>query len=307
MIAPFFIVASARSGTTFLRLTLNAHPDVAVPPESRFITELWPASTSAGTTSAGTTPAASLRIQRENFLARLAEHKRFKTWGLSIEAVANEIGDQTELAYAQAIRSTYVAYAKHQGKSSWGDKTPRYIENIPLLAELFPDARFIHIVRDGRNVALSYAHVDFGPRTVAKAAQLWGRRVSAGIREGRALGPERYIEIRNEDLASDTEAEVNKVCSFLGIEADPAMFDEKARARGVVEKSKHNFDPAAGGRKHMSDWRTEMKPRDIEVVEAVAGDVLTQLGYERRYPEPSASARLKAKLALLGLPLGRIK
>lgn len=307
MIAPFFIVASARSGTTFLRLTLNAHPEVAVPPESRFITELWPASTSAADSLAASTSATHITVQRDDFLAQLSAHKRFKTWGLPIEAVANEIGYRAELDYAQAIRSAYVAYAKSEGKSSWGDKTPRYIENIPLLAGLFPDARFIHIVRDGRNVALSYAHVDFGPRTVAKAAQLWGRRVSAGIREGRALGPERYIEIRNEDLARDTEAEVNKVCSFLGIAADPAMFDEKARARGIVEKSKHNFDPAAGGRKHMSDWRTEMKQRDIEVVEAVAGDVLTQLGYERRYPHPSAWARLQAKLALLGLPLGRIK
>jgi hypothetical protein len=292
VIAPFFIVASARSGTTFLRLTLNAHPRIAVPPESRFITELYPGGTD---------------IRCEDFLKRLASHKRFLTWGLPIEAVAAEIGDRQMLPYSDTIRSTYLAYAKRDGKSSWGDKTPRYIEHIPLLAELFPDARFIHIVRDGRNVALSYAHVDFGPRTVAKAAQLWSRRVSTGIREGRALGSQRYIEIRNEDLAGNTEAEVNKVCSFLGIEADPAMFDEEARARGVVEKSKHNFDPAASGRTHMSDWRTEMRPRDVEVVEVIAGDVLSQLGYERRYPQPGGHARLEAKLALLGLPLGRIK
>ncbi len=292
MIAPFFIVASARSGTTFLRLTLNAHPQVAVPPESRFITELSPGAATIG---------------RDDFLQQLAAHKRFKTWGLPIDAVAAEIGERADLAYTDAIRCTYVAYAKRDGKSSWGEKTPRYIENIPMLAGMFPDARFIHIVRDGRDVALSYAHVDFGPRTVAKAAQLWSRRVAAGIRDGRPLGPQRYIEIRNEDLANDTEAEVTKICSFLGIEADPAMFDEKARARGIVEKSKHNFDPAAGGRKRMSDWRTEMRPRDIEVVETVAGDVLSQVGYERRYPQPGPRARLEAKLALLGLPLGRIK
>ncbi len=289
---PFFIVASARSGTTFLRLTLNAHPDVAVPPESRFITELY-----TGTEN----------VEVEQFLKALAAHKRFQTWNLPIDAVRGEIGTRDTVTYPEAISATYRAYAEREGKSRWGDKTPRYIEQIPLLIQLFPDAQVIHLVRDGRNVALSYAHVDFGPKTVARAARLWADRVGAGIRDGRALPAGQYIEIRSEDLAEDVEGEVKDVADFLGIPFDPKMLDEAERRKGVVEKSKHNYDPQAAGRAKMSDWRTEMSDSDIEVFEAVAGDVLSELGYERRYPVPGASAKLKARLAVAGLPLGKLR
>jgi hypothetical protein len=289
---PFFIVASARSGTTFLRLTLNAHPEIAVPPESRFITELYQGSDEVETTT---------------FLRELAGHRRFHAWELPIPEVERQIGERHLLPYAEAISCVYRAYAELHGKTSWGDKTPRYVEHIPFLAKLWPDARFIHLVRDGRNVALSYSHVDFGPKNVARAAALWGRRVSAGIRDGRALDGGRYIEIRNEDLAADPEGEIKDVCDFLGVRFDPVMLDEKERAKGALQKDVHNYAPGVAGRKKMSSWDTEMKPADIEVFEALAGDVLAELAYERRYPTPSALARLKAKLALLGAPLGRLK
>jgi Sulfotransferase family len=291
-ISPFFIVASARSGTTFLRLTLNAHPDVAVPPESRFITELYTGDDT---------------VEAADYLAHLEAHKRFKAWGLPIAGVAAEIGDRTTLPYADAIRATYLAYAHAHDKESWGDKTPRYVEDIPFLAKLFPDARFIHIVRDGRNVALSYAHVTFGPKNVARAARLWARRVSAGIRDGRPLGGERYLEVLNEDLAEDREGEIRDISAFLGLEFDPRMLDEKERAKGVIDKVTHSYEPGVAGRTRMSTWQEDMKPADIEVFEAIAGDVLSEIGYERRYPNPSALARTKAQLALKGLPIGTLK
>jgi hypothetical protein len=291
-IAPFFIVASARSGTTFLRLTLNAHPDVAVPPESRFITELYDGRDT---------------VEVADYLNRLEQHTRFKAWGMPIGPVADEIGGDARISYPDAIRATYRAYARSQSKESWGDKTPRYVEHIPFLARLFPDARFIHIIRDGRNVALSYSHVDFGPKNVARAARLWARRVSAGMRDGRALPAGRYLEVLNEDLAEDREGEIRDITAFLGLEFDPRMLDEKERAKGVVDKVTHSYEPGVAGRATMSSWQEEMKPSDVEVFEAIAGDVLSELGYERRFPNPGRSARLKAALALKGLPIGTLK
>ena len=291
MNSPFFIVASARSGTTFLRLTLNAHPLVAVPPESRFITELWNGED---------------QVDRDAFLRALAEHKRFLAWSLDIEDVRRQLGEQPTLPYTLAISAVYEAYATKNGKAYWGDKTPRYVEHIPFLAERFPQSRFIHLVRDGRNVALSYSHVDFGPKNVARAARLWQRRVGAGIRDGRSLPPGRYIEIRNEDLASDTATEVRKVCDFLELEFNPKMLDENERAKGEVSKVTHHHTPEASGRKHYSEWHDEMSPANVEVFEAVAGETLSALGYERRYPNPGQWARLKAAAALRGVPIGRL-
>ena len=291
MTAPFFIVASARSGTTFLRLTLNAHPEIAVPPESRFITELY----------------VDGEVEVASFMRSLEGHTRFKAWELSPDLVRQELGDSPTIPYVEAISATYRAFARSRGKIYWGDKTPRYIENIPLLARMFPEGRFIHIVRDGRNVALSYSHVNFGPKNIARAADLWARRVSMGIQDGRALGSDRYLEVRNEDLAAHPEAEVKKICRFLKVEVDPLMFDPQERAKGEVDKKVHNHTPQAAGRTAMSDWQTEMSASDVEVFETVAGPVLSELGYERRFPSPSKIAHLKATLAIKGAPIGSLK
>lgn len=291
--APFFIVASARSGTTFLRLALNAHPRVVVPPESRFITELY--------TGGEVDPAA--------FLRALEDHERFRLWELPIDEVRRRL-DGTfpdPIPYRRAVSAAFEAYAARHGAIRWGDKTPRYIEHIDLLAQLFPEARFVHVIRDGRNVALSYSHVNFGPATVAGVAELWARRVRAGITSGRSLERGRYLEIRNEDLAEDPEGELHDICDFLDLDFEPVMLDKDARSKGVVAKPTHNYSPEAAGRKGMSSWQDDMRPGHVEMFEAVAGDLLSELGYERRYPSPGNKAKLAAALALKGIPLGRIR
>lgn len=291
MAPPFFIVGSARSGTTFLRLSLNAHPEVAVPPESRFITELHHGSE---------------EVVVDDFLRRLAAHKRFAAWELSIDAVRAELHGLERTRYATAIDATYRAYTRRQGKSRWGDKTPRYVERIPEIAGLFPEARFIHLIRDGRDVALSYADVDFGPKNVARAAKLWGDRVRAGLRDGRPLGP-RYLEVHYTDLTEDNEGSLLDICRFLEIDFDPVMLDPEATGKAALGRAKR-FNPHVreGAKRHVRSWASDMPASQQEMFEAVAGDVLAELALERRYPAPSALARLKAALALRGAPLGRL-
>jgi hypothetical protein len=291
---PFFIVGSARSGTTLLRLMLNAHPDVAVPPESRFITELWQ---NADEVDVG------------SFLEALAAHDRFTAWELPVERVKAEIGERTRMPYADAIDAVYRAYARARGKSRWGDKTPRYVESIPFLGELFPEARFIHLVRDGRNVALSYADVPFGPKTVAKAAELWARRVSEGIRAGRSLAPGRYIEMRYEDLVEDIEGRTKELSDFLELPFDEGMLDYTERSRSDVlpRAAKYNPNVTEKPIAQTRSWETDMPPRHVAVFEAVAGPVLVELGYGLRHEAPTALTRLEAALGRLGLPVGRLR
>lgn len=291
---PFFIVGSARSGTTLLRMMMNAHPEVAVPPESRFIIELWPG---------------ERYIEVQRFLDALAAHGCFQSWDLSIEAVARAIGDTGRVSYAQAVSGAFSAYARVNGKSRWGDKTPRYVERIELLAQLFPGARFIHLVRDGRNVALSYANVPFGPKTVGKAAALWATRVTAGRVSGSALGGERYLEIRYEDLVEDPSGEVKDICGFLDLDFDAGMLDYTERARGSVLPRATRYNPhvTEPPQTNVRSWQDSMPPDQIEIFEAVAGGALTLMAYERRFPEPGRKARAIAKLSTAGLPIGKIK
>lgn len=290
---PFFIVGSARSGTTFLRLTLNAHPEVAVPPESRFITELR---------------GGRDEVEPAAFLRSLAAHKRFEAWELPIEAVADEFEGLRVVPYADAIAAAYRAYAKRRGKHRWGDKTPRYVLNIPELAELFPESRFIHLIRDGRDVALSYADVPFGPKNVAKAAELWANRVAKGLRDGRSLERGRYIEVLYTDLVSENEREVREICAFIGVGFDPVMLDPQQTQKGALARAeKYNPHVTEQPIRRVRSWKTDMPAEHVEIFEAVAGDVLSELGFERRYPNPSAAARLKARAGIAGAPVGRIR
>jgi hypothetical protein len=288
----FFIVGSARSGTTLLRMMLNAHPDVAVPPESRFVVELY----------------RSDEVRVEDFLARLAAHRRWVSWDTPIEDVRAQLAGATTVSYPEAIEAAFMAFAQSRNKKRYGDKTPRYIEDLPLLARLWPDSRFVHLVRDGREVALSYADVPFGPSTVAKAAALWKERVSTGMKQGRPLGDERYLEMRYERLLANPEQEVEVLCSFLDLNFDPAMLDYAEVSRSEVLERASLYNPnVTKSITRTRSWDEQMPRAQIEVFEAIAGDTLDELGYERAFPSPGLGARLAGLAGRAGMPVGKLQ
>ena len=272
---------------------MNAHPDIAVPPESRFITELH---------------AGSDDVEVGEFLHQLASHSRYSAWELPIESVQAQLQGLTRASYSDAISAAYTAYAHAHGKTRWGDKTPRYVLNIPELAELFPTSRFIHLIRDGRDVTLSYADVPFGPTNVAKAAELWANRVAKGLRDGRELERGRYIEILYTDLVEDNEGEIKDICAFISADFDPSMLDPQETKKGALARAdKYNKHVTEQPIRRVRSWKTDMPPEHVEIFEAVAGDLLSELGFERRYPNPSSIARLKARAGMAGLPVSKIR
>ena len=272
---------------------LNAHPKVALPPESRFVVELYDGSD---------------EVDVADLLRRLEAHKRWSTWGLPIASVASELEGLERAPYADVMEACYRAFARTRNKSMYGDKTPRYVEHIDLLHRLWPQARFVHLVRDGREIALSYADVPFGPKTVAKAARLWDRRVGRGMTAGRTLPEDHYLELRYERLLVDTEECLRTLTRFLGIEFDPRMLEFDTLARKEVLERSRNYNP------HVTEkiartrfWAEQMPLAQVEVFEAIAGETLSDLGYERRFPRPGIAARISAGLGLAGAPVGRLR
>jgi hypothetical protein len=288
---PFFIVGSARSGTTWLRIILNAHSQIAVPPESRFVVSLWEGSDN---------------VDAGELLQRLARNKRFQAWDLPIAEVERVLPRRP--TYTQVMAAAYVAYARAHRKSRWGDKTPRYVEHIDLLARLWPDARFVHQIRDGRDVALSYADVPFGPKSVAAAADLWSKRVRAGMGAGRGLGPGRYLETRYEAFVAEPERHTRSLCEFLGVTYEPEMLDaDRAKSDILPRAALYNPNVAKGTAAKARSWEQDMPVAHVEIFEAVAGDLLTELGYPRRFGSPGLRGRMAAAAARRGVPIGRLR
>src|SRR5262245_16176765 len=143
---PFvFIVGCPRSGTTLLQRIVDAHPHIAITPETHWVP--WRFNKRKGLTPEGfVTP---------TLISKLLEHRRFPRLQISREALENLLGSGEPVSYSSFVTSIYDLYGKAQGKSLVGDKTPDYVRSIPTLHALWPRAKFVHLIRDGRDVCLS--------------------------------------------------------------------------------------------------------------------------------------------------------
>lgn len=295
---PFpFIVGRGRSGTTLLRAMFDSHPDMAVPPESHCLVRFG--------RNRG-------RYERaEGFdtevFAGDASRVWSRKWGLPGDELRVALSSAEPSTVPEAMRALFSAYADRQGKHRYAEKTPVNIMHIPALGELFSEARFIHIIRDGRDVTLSYLNVDFGADSIGEGAIYWKRAVERGRRDGSRLGPARYREVRYEDLVQDPEATLRDLCGFVDLPFDPLMLRYYERAR-TVQASIH-----ATAHRRLSqppkkdrEWRNEMRSNDIALFDALAGTTLERFGYARGVSAIPVSARMRACFAVVALNVRRL-
>ena len=185
-----------------------------------------------------------------------------------------------------AIAAVFAAYAAERGKARWGDKTPLYMQHLDLLERLFPDARFVHLIRDGRDAALSFLSVPAGlmtegwghPQDAAGFACQWATEVASARELGARVGGQRYRELRYEALVADPEGELRAVCAFAGLEYDPAMLDYVGQTDSARKAHQQRLNEPP--RQNVREWRTEMSESDRHAFEEVAGALLAELGYE---------------------------
>lgn len=146
---PFFIIGSPRSGTTLLRLMINANPEATVTPECGFALHL--------------ADDFSHRLNYDgklykDFAKAVTHSRKFETWGLSERDILRPIEEREPKTYTDLCSCIYLAYAKKQNKTplALGDKNNYYIEHLDRLTSIFPESKLVFIVRDGRDVACSY-------------------------------------------------------------------------------------------------------------------------------------------------------
>jgi len=289
---PIFIVGCFRSGTTLLRAMLANHPDVAIPPESHFIPRVWAVRRRYGDGGA---------FDAHRLVSDITATARFKQWHLPKEVVLNHVREVNPRDFAATIEAVFTAYARHHDRRRWGDKTPGYSLELRLLGRLFPSARFINIVRDGRDVALSFIEMGATSRLV-DVATAWATRVRKARADGIALGRDRYVEVRYEDLIEDPTRIVEQVCSHVDLDFRPEMLEYYKGIDRLVPHGERHIHRNLGRppTKGLRDWRTQMDKADVRLFEAVAGNELTDFGYERVARAIPARSRARALAAKMG-------
>jgi hypothetical protein len=209
----------------------------------------------------------------------------------------------TSRTYSELVSALYSELADVRGKPWAGEKTPDYVRHLPVLHTLFPWARVVHLIRDGRDVTLAlldWARDGKGPgrlklwreNPVAACALWWHWQVSTGRRDADDLGS-KYHEVSYEALVSRPEGTLGEITAFLELPFESRMLTYhlgRTRTKPGLPTNKAWLPPTQGIR----DWRTQMSPDDVELVEALAGDLLADLGYERGFPTISPAVRRQA-------------
>ncbi|MGH3089946.1 MAG: sulfotransferase family protein [Rubrobacteraceae bacterium] len=273
-----FAVGCPRSGTTLLQRMLDNHPRLAVANDTHFIPKFIKEA------SVGEDPPLT-----EELVEEVRGYRRFYRLGVSDEAVHRAA--ERSGTYGEFVGALYSEFAGKSGKSLGGEKTPDYVRDLPKLHALFPWVKTVHIIRDGRDVALStlkWANENKGPgrldlwneEPVAVCALWWRRQVEAGMKDGRKLGARSCHEVKYEDLVAEPEERLREISDFLDLTYAPEMarFHEgKTRDEPGLDAKRAWLPPTQG----LRNWRSAMSGRDLELFEALAGDLLSNLGYER--------------------------
>jgi Sulfotransferase family len=293
-----FVVGVGRSGTTLLRMMLDAHPELAVPPETHFLNPFIQAS------------------GRFRFNPRLGakaivedERRRWGDFGLEASDLIERFEAIEPYNTSDALRAFYLLYADKHGKSRWGDKTPDYIRKMKKIQKTLPEARFIHVIRDGRDAGLSQNSriVKRGKEPVPprEMARRWRKRIVKSRIDANEV--DRYIEVRYEDLVADTESVLRRVCEHVELDYDPVMlrYHERAEERlqemaGALPAKKGRPEREAGERvqahalttkppdpERLQVWKREMTDAENAEFEEAAGYLLDELGYETVTPRSS--------------------
>ncbi|HSM06313.1 MAG TPA: sulfotransferase [Longimicrobiales bacterium] len=267
-IGPLFITGFKRSGTTLLGNIVDRHPDISIFVECFFIPRyyyaqfaFWPLS----------------REKNRKRLARsIATEPRSRRNGVDVDEAS--IAARAEPSLRSVLDTLMLDWAASRGSVRWGDKSPGFITKMHLLTRLFPDARYVHIVRDGRDVMLSILNKAGWERNVPWIAREW-ERAMARARAFGAAHPDRYLEVRYEALVQDPESVVREVAAFAGLTFNDRMLrptDEAELNPALSTWGQVNREIV---RDNFEKWRREARPEDLAAFEYLAGHRLREFGW----------------------------
>lgn len=265
---PVFVGGCPRSGTTLLGSMLGFGPDLLTVPEALFKFTVLPKLIGDDG-----------QIDARRALASLSEDDFFRRW--RVTPTAEDL--PRRLPNAELIDHLVEAFGRSLGKPqprAWIDHTPGNIRYAGTLGRMFPTARFLHLVRDGRAVAASVLPLDWGPNTIADAARWWSMHIAVGLAAERTMGADRVLTMRFEDIVRDPEIALQKICSFLDLPYDERMVSSRDfDARGFSRTDQHLAGSPPDPSRAVA-WKQRLTKSQVEHFEHMTWDLLDLLDYE---------------------------
>ncbi|WNV84995.1 sulfotransferase [Umezawaea sp. Da 62-37] len=294
---PVLIIGTERSGSNLLRLVLNAHSRVAVPHPPHFLRYLAPIADSYGNLEDD----ANLRSLVADAMLLLRVHPH--PWGHPVDA--EQVMREAGRSVFGVVAALYDQYRAAEGKARWGCKSTFTVDYVDEVLAERPDARFVMLVRDPRDVAASARRSVFCHYHPARTAALWARQQERGLAALDRHGAAVVHLLRYEDLVSTPDKEVERLCTFLGEPVEEAMFahhtSPAARRTAALAESWRNAGApitttSVGAHRH------RLTPAERAVVEQITGSAMSRLGYrvDPRHAPVVLPSALEVRLRDLG-------
>lgn len=289
MQGPIFLVGAGRSGTTMLRLMLNQHPLIRIPSEAWFIGNLIDHLPLTG-------PLSSAQLDLACRL--ILSHDRWKDWQCEDHILRDTVHALPNPTLSNLIDRIFRSCSGLGDKSVWGEKSPRHSYYVTALHTLFPEARFIHIVRDARDVCTAMLLRNWYEGSVRRCAMSWDGMVGSAMR-AREFGPDRYLQISFEDLIRNPESVLRSACQFLHMDYLPRMLDYSSNVKADIklwETDIHEKLRRSPDLSEIGKWRA-LKLWQLLIIESLVGENLKKAGYRPGCPWWLAWAKLPCRLA----------
>jgi hypothetical protein len=296
--APFFIVGAQRSGSTLLRLILNAHSQIAVPEEARFLVPLLKWENVTRTFSGD-------RLRR--LRSYIADHPQFALWNYDASDFLTAIASREQIGLHDFIDRMYRSFCAAEKKTVWGDKS-LFFAHIPVLHALFPEAKFIHIVRDGRDVFHSWRRIDPTKDNAAVVALDWRYKLRKVEGDFARLPDTHHLTIRYEDLLAEPQAVLARVCALVGVDYESTMLDFYKTSRFYIGQHHSELIFSPLDKANAEKWRRTLTPREQRIFGRLARAALVEFGYQESDRWSFADLMAAAVELAWGLPqrLGQV-
>lgn len=288
---PFFIVGCSRSGSTLLQTLIDAHPSIAIPPESQIYTRFGSVFAHYGDFSR---PAA-----RRRFIRDLLRDAYIRKWNLDV--AVEDLEARAVPSRAGVIRALFELYAEREGADRWGDKSPEHVRWLAEIRRDFPQARLIHLVRDGRDVAEAFQRMIYGPVSPLGLGREWARQVAYWRAYREASTDDGLLEVRYEDLVREPREVLRRVFDFI----DEPFIDTTEDYADTRLSTSLGTEPWHGSLQRgirtdkIGIYRERFSAREVEIFESVAGEELTAYGYSLEYDDPVEPQLLERVHALV--------